>query len=215
MATDATGTPTSLGIPKFDVTNDAPSGLGSNAQMDSIDGLLAQTPRSGSIAGIAVGSVPVWNGTAWVKPSGTPDGTKFLRDDGTWAGLGTFSNHTPVWTSSGTAPSPGNAFLSGRYTQIGKLVVYIFRVIFGSTSTFGTGVYFFSLPVTASGSLFAGSAYVQDTSTGNVYGAIARWGSTTTFAILDVNSSLFLSNTAPFTFAQDDVIEATITYEAA
>ena len=85
MAVDATGTPTPLGIPKFDVANDAPSGLGFNAAMDSIDALLQTAPLTGSIAGIAAGSVPVWNGSAWVKPGGTPDGTKFLRDDGTWA----------------------------------------------------------------------------------------------------------------------------------
>lgn len=41
MATDATGTPTTLGIPKLDVSNDAPSGLGFNAAMDEIDTLIA------------------------------------------------------------------------------------------------------------------------------------------------------------------------------
>lgn len=40
MATDATGTPTPKGIPKYDTANDAPSGLGFNAAMDAIDTLL-------------------------------------------------------------------------------------------------------------------------------------------------------------------------------
>lgn len=40
MAIDATGTPTSLGIPKFNTAVDAPSGKGSNAQMDAIDSLI-------------------------------------------------------------------------------------------------------------------------------------------------------------------------------
>lgn len=40
MATDATGTPTPKGIPKYNPDNDAPSGLGFNAAMDAIDGLL-------------------------------------------------------------------------------------------------------------------------------------------------------------------------------
>lgn len=38
MATDATGTATTnYAIPKFNTSIDAPSGLGSNAQMDAID----------------------------------------------------------------------------------------------------------------------------------------------------------------------------------
>lgn len=40
MPTDATGTPTDLGIPTFNVDVDAPSGLGFNAAMAVIDGLL-------------------------------------------------------------------------------------------------------------------------------------------------------------------------------
>lgn len=40
MATDATGTPTSRGIPKYNTAVDAPSGKGFNAAMDVIDGLV-------------------------------------------------------------------------------------------------------------------------------------------------------------------------------
>jgi hypothetical protein len=93
MATDATGAPTSLGIPKFNTSADAPSGLGGNAQMDSIDALLVA--RVVKPSGIVSGEVPVWNGTSWVRSSvtnvgaaslgsGTPDSTKFLRGDSSW-----------------------------------------------------------------------------------------------------------------------------------
>lgn len=40
MATDATGTPTSLGIPKYNTATDPPSGKGFNAAMDALDALL-------------------------------------------------------------------------------------------------------------------------------------------------------------------------------
>lgn len=83
MAQDATGTPTSLGIPTYDVNADAPTGVGLNAIVGVIDTLIAaRVPVPG---GKAAGDVPVWNGSSWVVPGGTRDGTKFLRDDGTWA----------------------------------------------------------------------------------------------------------------------------------
>ena len=93
MATDATGAPTTLGIPKFNTSADAPSGLGSNAQMDAIDALLAA--RVVKPAGIVTGESSVWNGSGWDRSSvtrlgvgslgsGTPDSTKFLRGDGSW-----------------------------------------------------------------------------------------------------------------------------------
>jgi hypothetical protein len=49
MATDATGTPTSLGIPKYNTSADAPSGLGFNAAMDSINTLLVARVSTNSV----------------------------------------------------------------------------------------------------------------------------------------------------------------------
>lgn len=67
MATDATGTPTTLGIPKYATNTDPPSGRGFNAAMDSIDSLLrgAFTTPSASDA-----DLPVWDAaTGRWKPS--------------------------------------------------------------------------------------------------------------------------------------------------
>lgn len=66
MPTDATGTPTTIGLPKYDTSVDAPSGLGFNAAMDAIDSHL----RSGfTLAAPSDADVPVWDATAgrWVS----------------------------------------------------------------------------------------------------------------------------------------------------
>lgn len=94
MATDATGSPTPLGIPKYNTSADAPSGLGFNAAMDAIDALLSA--RVSKPSGISAGEVPVWNGSSFVRSSvtnvgpaslgsGTPSSLNFLRGDGVWA----------------------------------------------------------------------------------------------------------------------------------
>jgi hypothetical protein len=100
MATDATGTPTSKGIPKYDPSNDAPSGLGFNAAMDAIDSLL--DTYVGKPSGIATGEVPVWNGTTWVRSSVTRISTvrpQDLTQDGASTG------QVLAWNGSIWAPS--------------------------------------------------------------------------------------------------------------
>lgn len=82
MAVDATGTPSPLGIPKYNTGADAPSGKGLNAIVDALDTLI--TARVTKPSGGVNGDVPVWDGSAWRWPTGTRDGTKFLRDDGSW-----------------------------------------------------------------------------------------------------------------------------------
>lgn len=82
MATDATGAPTTtLGIPKYNTAGDPPSGKGFNAAMDYIDDLIEARGGPPGASG-----VKVWNNTTktWDTPAGG-DGTKFLRDDGTFA----------------------------------------------------------------------------------------------------------------------------------
>lgn len=86
MATDATGTPTSLGIPTFNVDSDAPSGLGFNAAMAEINTLLAARIAAN---GTAVDGDPlIWDSASstW-KPVSVKinDATKVLHGDGSWS----------------------------------------------------------------------------------------------------------------------------------
>jgi hypothetical protein len=91
MAVDATGAPTSLGIPKFDTAADNPSGKGTNAMMDAVNTLLvARIPKPASPT---AGQALVWDSgtsswlSAFVKPSqlaqeGATDGQYLKWDNG-------------------------------------------------------------------------------------------------------------------------------------
>ena len=62
------------------------------------------------------------------------------------ANAGTWQSYTVSWTAATTNPSIGNGTLSGRYTQIGKTVIGSISLTMGSTTTYGTGAWSFSLP---------------------------------------------------------------------
>jgi hypothetical protein len=52
----------------------------------------------------------------------------------------------PAWTSGGTQPVLGNGTLAGRYVKVGFFVWARFVLVAGTTTTFGTGGWIFSLP---------------------------------------------------------------------
>jgi hypothetical protein len=133
---------------------------------------------------------------------------------------GAWTAYTPVWAASGTAVSLGNGTIVGRYYQLGKLVVASVRLLAGTTTTFGTGTYSFTLPVTAAttSSLFRhGAAYLRDSSaasTGHFVGTAIIDTSNPGSAIL-ANVNQIVGATVPFTWANTDHLSFTIAYEAA
>ncbi len=134
-------------------------------------------------------------------------------------------SYTPTWTASTTNPVLGNGTIAGVYKQRGKIVDFRFEMTTGSTTTYGSGGYFFTLPVNAKiasvGSMVS-SGYIQDVSTGLYFQCVADTGNgvdkmavrvfnaTGTFAYLET-----VITTAPMTWATGDTIWVQGTYEAA
>lgn len=150
-----------------------------------------------------------WDGSAWV----------IALEYGVWTDYsGSFT-----WGATGTAPAIGNGTVTARYRRSGKLVYYSFRILMGSTTTYGTGTYTFSVPVSIVGSrLYIGSAYLRDTSAaanGHVPGIVIADGANPTFVVMTssagAGTGTVVGVTTPFTWANTDHMTGTVIYESA
>jgi hypothetical protein len=171
------------------------------------------------------------DGSAAVKaiPSGTVVGTtdtqtltnKTLTAPAATGSLASFgeawTSYTPTWGGGG--PSIGNGTLAGSWVAIGKVIHYRITLVAGSTTTFGSSSWTFTLPtaahagITANALIGAGSAY--DVSGVAVKGLLATWVSGQLVAAIATDSGSFLSGSVPFAWANTDVLSLAGTYEAA
>lgn len=132
----------------------------------------------------------------------------------TW--FGSFTAYTPTWGATGTAPALGNGTITGRHLQIGKHVYVHIELTAGSTTTFGTGTWTFTLPFTASAFLATGTAAAFDTSAGQLFFGFSRWNSTTTINVFSPAApGVAWTVTTPFAWASTDTVAIDFHYEAA
>ena len=130
---------------------------------------------------------------------------------GSVSALGTWTAYTPVWTTDSTpAPDIGNGSITGKYSVVGRTCICKIKLLVGSTTTFGTGIFRISLPITAAASQGGevGSVKIFDSGTG--------WYDYN--AILVNTSNIYIppiAATVPITFTTNDYILVTIIYETA
>jgi len=126
-----------------------------------------------------------------------------------------WTSYTPTWTGTTTNPVIGNGTISGRYMQVGKTIHYEVKITMGSTTTYGSGAYLFSLPVAArAANRPAGQMTALDASLPGVRTHHAYTNSTTVVATHN-DAGTNSGPTAPFTWATSDTITVAGTYEAA
>ena len=128
------------------------------------------------------------------------------------AGPGTA--YTPTWTSSGTAPAIGNGTLRGHYSRTGSAIVATIEMIAGSTTTFGTGTWSFSLPRASAGAtVHVGTGYARDDSaSGAATGVFCINAAGGTTVVCQATGTGQFSATVPITWAQSDSLRLTIAY---
>lgn len=154
-------------------------------------------------------------GVGSVQPNNLQNGT------GTsWA----WQSWIPTWTATTTNPGIGNGTLQGYYTQIGKTILFRINLIFGSTSSVGSGTYFLSLPVTANSNLATGTPigdiYIEDTGTIG-HNGVLRLSDKTKFLMNFQNADQVkaytqdLTHAAPVAWGDGDFIRMSGFYEVA
>jgi hypothetical protein len=132
--------------------------------------------------------------------------------------FGQWQNYTVSWTASTTNPSIGNGLLFGKYVQIGKTVIYNIYLAPGSTTTFGSGQWYFSLPkaVSTNSAGSVGNWVAIDTGTNAYSGQIhITSGSNKMTSFIRDGIINYMSSTQPHTWANGDYLYISITYEIA
>lgn len=137
---------------------------------------------------------------------------------------GAWKAWTPIWTASGTTPSIGNGTLTGAYMQMGKTVFFRIKFVGGSSTNWGTGNYFITLPVAGYSGIgandgFTLTGYAEDAGVAAYSVNAARMFDSSRFYVLISRPQDTVFNpwaaTGPFNWSTGDYWSATGFYEAA
>lgn len=114
----------------------------------------------------------------------------------------------PAWTSGGSAPDFGNSNVAAHWWNYGPIAFFRMRIIFGSTTTFGTGLYSFSLPFAPSATANqVASAIAVDTSAGTRWSGAAQITSTGDISRISFSDGTSgMSNSNPLPWTQTDIL---------
>lgn len=132
---------------------------------------------------------------------------------------GAWQSYTPTWTATTTNPTLGNATLTGRYVQIGKVVTININLTFGTTTALGTGNHYFSIPVTAATGAWEGTARFRNAGSANYFrissiNSALSTDNITYFSSVSGNDSMW-TETSPFVMGNGDSLIIQMVYGAA
>ena len=156
------------------------------------------------------------NPRTWLAGEDPPASTynTHIRDN--FKALGdAWTSYTPTWAASGTAPALGNGTLTGAYINTGKLCIGRIFLTMGTTTTYGTGNYTFTLPLSSAVGgqwMGVGGCTCRDASGAATYffGAFTA-GTNTVTGGNDAASRL--GQLVPFTWASTDTLAINFTFE--
>lgn len=125
-------------------------------------------------------------------------------------------NRVPTWTGSTTNPVYNNATLEAIFSMRGRVVSEEIAIIMGTTTTYGSGSYFFDLAVSpdvvgSNKTTVLGSGIVHDLGVGN-YSVIALLNSDTTVRMAVTGGVTEVAHNVPITFTTSDRISLNLNY---
>jgi len=124
--------------------------------------------------------------------------------------------YTPVWTASTTNPVLGNGTITGKFLQVGHLVLFEIHLTIGSTTTFGSGRYDYTLPSAPNNVNYdpIGRATVRDVSANLTYPRDVVLFNGSRCHLCDQAGVVGAAN-APVVLATGDLLNIAGMYEAA
>lgn len=126
---------------------------------------------------------------------------------------------TPAWTANTTNPVIGNGTITGAYRAVGKHISFRINILAGTTTTWGSGAYRFSYPVTPLDSTVNQNpginGFFWDNSGSAAFGGFGVGQTSTYFYVIMSSSNSFMGPTVPVVGATSDKIQIGGTYEAA
>jgi hypothetical protein len=114
-------------------------------------------------------------------------------------------NYTPTWRGFTTNPVLGNGTLTGKVIINGRKVTFDIYLTAGSTTTFGSSLWYFGMPVILNAPQFTGIAYAEDYSTTTKYMGLVRTEQYTGELVINVpGSANWYASNQPITWASGD-----------
>lgn len=162
---------------------------------------------SGGTSGHALDASNIFSNSATITDSSS---ASYVVD----SRVNTPLTYTPTWTGASADPVIGNGTLTGRYFRVGRQVSVCITVVMGTTTTFGTGAWYFALPYIPTTSVnWIGSVTVLDNGT-TFYTGVARTltDGTARMQLYGNSVTAAFDSARPITWATGDEIHLSLIY---
>lgn len=126
---------------------------------------------------------------------------------------------TPTWGADSSNPAIGDGSITGRIIRNGRTNMATIVVVMGSTTTYGSGDWFFQMPsiwAATTAKHAVGSALIIDSSTGQRFNGVPFTSAGVApkiYVSTGAAATTYMRSSTPFTFASGDTVIITLSWE--